>query len=546
MALDAILINKITDSLQDILPCRINKIYQISKTEILFHLKTSQGKKQLIISCHSIYNRINLTNRSYPTPEEPGNFIMVLRKYLEGASILRIEQVSLDRAIMMDVSFRNDIGDRLNWKLSVELMGKYANVILINDQDRIVDALKRIPPFENNVRTIHPGAVFKPIQRQDRKDPFIEKSYDPSIPLTKQFLGFSPLLEKEVKDRIDNGESFADIMQKIKQSNKLYVASSNNEALFHCIELKHLKNNKSYDINEGFDIVYYHLEEKDRIKQLSGDLFKFVKKQIKHSSNKLIKLNEALDEALNCEILKTYGDLLYTYNINDTKGQNSIELENYEDGKMIKIPLDPKLDGKANANKWYNKYRKQKKAKSYIEEQIAIATKELVYFEAINEQLTIADFNDAKEIKDELVDLGYLKKQKVKIRRNKKPNIPSFNTIILEDGTKIMFGKNNIQNDYLTFKLANKNDLWFHAKDYHGSHVIVQTTNANEQIIRLAANIAAYYSAGRMSSSVPVNYCLVKNLKKIPQSKIGLVSLSSYKTIYIDPDLDIISKYKRD
>lgn len=546
MALDAIMINKITNSLQDILPCRINKIYQISKTEILFHLKTNKGKKQLIISCHSIYNRINLTDRSYPTPEEPGNFIMVLRKYLEGASILKIEQVNLDRAMMMDVSFRNDIGDRLNWKLSVELMGKYANVILINDQNKIVDALKRIPPFENNIRTIHPGANFKPIAMQERKDPFTETTFDPNIPLTKQFLGFSPLLEKEVKYRIDNGQSFANIMQEIKNSNKLYVAQYNNEAMFHCIELTHLKYNKAYDINEGFDIVYYHLEEKDRIKQLSGDLFKFVKKQIKHYSNKLIKLNEALDEALNCDILKTYGDLLYTYNIMDTKGQSFIELENYEDGQMIKVPLDPKLDGKANANKWYTKYRKQKKAKTYIEQQIDIAQKELDYFEAINEQLTIADFNDAKEIKDELVELGYLKKQKAKIRRNKKPNIPSFNTIVLNDNTKIMFGKNNVQNDYLTFKLANKNDLWFHAKDYHGSHVIVQTNNITEEIIRLAANIAAYYSAGRMSSSVPVNYCQIKNLKKIPQSKMGLVSLSAYKTIYIDPDYDIISQYKRD
>ena len=541
MALDAIMISKLIVDVQAILPCRINKIYQISKTELLFQLKTHEGKKQLLISCHSLYNRFNLSNRKFPTPEEPGNFVMLLRKYLEGASILSLKQENLDRHLKMEVSFTNDIGDRVKWFLSIELMGKYANVILVNDSGIIVDALKRIPPFENNLRTIHPGAKFKEIEPQNKLDPFNTTTYDHEKPLTKQFLGFSPLLEKEVNYRLVNGQSFTNIMQEIKESNKLYIANKDNEAIFHCIELKHLGKNIAYPMHEGLDVVYYHLEEKDRIKQISGDIFKFVNAQIKHYSNKLPKLLNAYDESLDCDIWKEYGDLLYTYNIQDTKGQKAIVLESFNDGSPIKIPLDPKLDGKQNANKCYTKYHKQKKAQDHLLKQIKITQDELDYFIGIKQQLEIAEFNDAKEIKEELTNLGYLKKMPQKIRKNKKDEAPKYSIINL-DNCRILFGKNNLQNDYLTFKLANKNDMWFHAKDYHGSHVIVQG-EINEDIIRLAANIAAYFSAGRLSSSVPVNYCNIKNLKRIPQAKPGLVQLTTYKTIYIDPDVNLINNY---
>ncbi|MCI5773812.1 MAG: NFACT RNA binding domain-containing protein [Erysipelotrichaceae bacterium] len=543
MALDAIMIAKIIPDIQAILPCRINKIYQISKTELLFQLKTHDGKKQLVISCHSLYNRINLSNRKFPTPEEPGNFVMVLRKYLEGASILNIKQDNLDRHLKMEVSFTNGIGDRVKWFLSIELMGKYANVILVNDQGIIVDALKRIPPFENNLRTIHPGAKFKDIEPQDKLDPFSTTTFDHNQHLTKQFLGFSPLLEDEVRYRLANAQSFTNIMEQIKTSNKLYIANKNNEAVFHCIELTHLGHNVSYDIHEGLDVVYFHLEEKDRIKQISGDIFKYVKAQIKHYKQKLPKLLEAYDESLDCDRWKEYGDLLYTYNIQDTKGQKVITLNSFYDDQPIKIPLDPKLDGKQNANKCYTKYHKQKKAQAHLLKQIEITQDELDYFIGIEQQLQLAQFHDAKEIKDELIKLGYLKKQQQKIRKNKKEEVPKYSVLNL-DNTKILFGKNNLQNDYLTFKLANKNDLWFHAKDYHGAHVIVQG-ETSEAIIRLAANIAAYYSSGRLSSSVPVNYCMVKNLKKIPQAKPGMVQLTTYKTIYIDPDIAMIEQAKQ-
>ncbi|MBQ2582345.1 MAG: DUF814 domain-containing protein, partial [Erysipelotrichaceae bacterium] len=217
---------------------------------------------------------------------------------------------------------------------------------------------------------------------------------------------------------------------------------------------------------------------------------------------------------------------------------HQIELEDYE-GNLRTIALDPKLSIKENANRYYNQYQKKRKGKIYIEEQIAIAQSELTYFESLNEQLSIADYTDALDIRDELIAYGYLKKNSAKTRKKKKVNLYQ----IRIDGHTITFGKNNLQNSYLSFEYAGKNDTWFHAKQFHGSHVVIDTDTPDEKMIRICANLAAWYSKGRWSSSVPVDYCLVKELKKIKGAKPGFVTFRNYKTIYIDPvedrDLEI-------
>ena len=224
----------------------------------------------------------------------------------------------------------------------------------------------------------------------------------------------------------------------------------------------------------------------------------------------------------------------------DVKGLKQIEVKDFEDNDMI-IKLDPKLSIKDNANKYYNTYQKKRKGKKYIEEQIEIAQNELTYFNSLNEQLGIANYTDALDIKEELSSYGYLKKNHSKNKKKKKVNLYQ----IKVDNHTISFGKNNIQNNYLSFEYAHSNYTWFHAKDYHGSHVVVDTDNPDEKIIRICANLAAYYSKGRYSSSVPVDYCLVKNLKKIKGGKLGFVTIRNQKTIYIDPfedkSLEIIS-----
>ena len=536
MPLDGILLHKLMPGIQEAFPARIQKIYQIAPYEVLFQLHGPLGKQQLLISCHSRYNRILLTKRSYPTPDEPGNFIMVLRKYLEGATMTEIQQAGLDRWCRISIHRRNELGDPETVYLIAELMGNYANLLLVRGET-IIDALKRIPPFENNQRMILPNAPFKPIPDQGKKDPFSNSDYDPEETLTRQFAGFSPFLSSEAEYRIAHGEPFETVMEEIEASDQLFIANKNNEAVFHCIELKSIGLCRSYPLFEGFDILYYHREEKERIREISGDIFHVVKRELKHQKQKLPRLLKEYDEALDCMRWKIYGDLLYMHQVKDTRGTTEIELEDYESGEMVRIPLDARLDGTRNAQRCYTRYQKYKKGQVYLQEQIDICQREILYFEGLLEQLDQADFETAEEIREELAKGGYIRRKEGKKRRKRKDDGPKISEVEFH-GVLIQYGRNNLQNDALTFHRSRRSDLWFHAKDYHGAHVVIHDSSPDEDTIRLAAEIAAYYSKGRESSSVPVNYCPVSSLKKIPGAKPGMVQLGSYKTIYIDPDID--------
>ena len=543
MALDGILLSKIIPQIRSALPLRIQKIQDVSGTELLFQTHGTGGKKQLLISCHSVYNRLLFTSRSYPVPYQPGNFVMVLRKYIEGGMITAIKQAELDRWCRMDILRRNNLGDEETLYLYIELMGKYANVVLVSSDNRIIDALKRIPPFENSRRTIHPGALYPLTPSQNKKNPFTDHTIDPQKSLTAQFSGFSPFLSKEVEYRMSHGETFADIMKEIEESDSLYIAAEKQEPVFHCLPLKSCGHNVCYPLFEGFDILYFRREEKERIRQVSGDINHFVSRQLKHLKQKLPRLIGELDEARDCEKWKKYGDLLFTWQVNDTKGTSSIILQDYETDRDIEVPLDPRLDGKGNARRAYQRYNKLKKGQTYLQEQIEITEEEISYFEGLLEQLDLADYDTAIEIQEELIRLGYLKnnQKKKKSGRRKKESKASVTEITTPEGIRISFGRNNYQNDELTWHIARRNEIWLHAKDYHGAHVVIHTEDPDENTMRTAANIAAFFSKGRQSSSVPVVYCPQRNLKKIPGAKPGTVQLGAYKMIYIDPDADQIS-----
>ena len=535
MALDGIILHKAVQQIREILPCRIQKIYRISGNEILFLLHTPSGKQQMLISCHSQYNRILLTKRNYPTPDEPSNFVMLLRKYMEGAMFVSVEQAGLDRWCTFRVRRHNGIGDQEELDLVVELMGKYANLILVSPDGRIIDALKRIPPFENNRRTVQPGAIFKPTPDQNKKNPFLDPVIEADTPLYQQFAGFSPFLAEEAETRMREGQSFASFMDEVDRSTCLYIANRKNEAVFHCVPLHSVGECVSYPLMEGFDVLFYHKEEKERIKEITGNIHQVVKRELKHQKIKLPRLLKEYDEALDCDRWKTYGELLYAYNINDTKGMKEITLNRFEDDSPVRIPLDPRLDGKGNARKCYTRYSKLKKGQTYLQEQIRICQDEITYFEGLIEQLGYTDFETAGGIREELIKGGYMKEDAKARRKKKKKAETPFRTFEYE-GVRISFGRNNLQNEALTFHSARKNEIWLHAKDYHGAHVVIHDSSPSEAVLRMAANVAAYYSGGRNSSSVPVNWCPVKELKKIPGAKPGMVQLGSYRTIYIDPD----------
>ena len=539
MAFDGVFLRQIIQQLSVLEYSRINKIFQISDTEILFHVYGS-GKSQLMISCHSRYNRIHLTTRSYPTRSTPSNFIMLLRKYLEGGTILSIRQAGLDRYLVITVGNRNEIGDKIELQLYVELMGKYANLILVY-QDRIIDALKRIPPFENTRRTIQPGAVFKVTDPQsDKLDPFEIEDISPDENLFEKLTGFSPLLSDEFHYRMINEQSYRQIIDEVRGSSSIYITEDGSEELFHCIPLTHLgKPYKQMEICAGLDYIYFTKEEHERIRQLTGDLFKFTRREIKKGQQKIERLNVSLEDALNCDRWRQYGDTLYANIDAEVKGLEKITLNDYE-GNPVEIPLDPKLDVRGNARKCFQKYRKGATGQKYIREQLQQAEETLSYFQMLQYQLQQADFDTATEIRQELESQGYLKARRAPARKKKGPSEPNYTRISFKDKT-IYLGKNNIQNDFVTFRKAGRNDCWFHVKDMHGSHVVITTDKPDEEEIRLCAQLAAYYSTGRQSSSIPVNYTLVRNLKKIPGSKTGKVTMSQYNTIYIDIDEDYLN-----
>jgi len=530
MALDGIILNKVKIDLDSRLPIRINRISQTSATELVFNVHTNGLRTNLVMSFHSVYNHICLSNRNYTTYNDASTFVMVLRKHLLNGIIYKIEQTQYDRYLLMHIRARNELYDEKEFLLSVELMGKYANLILVDDENRIIDALKKIPPYENNKRTILPGAVFTLPDKQNKLDPYLTLNPDFDSSLVEQIQGFSKTLEKEIRFRLEK-QSYETILTDIKNSNKLYITRIKDSLDYHIIPLTHITNEyEEYDISEGFDILYYEDDEKERIKNISDDLFKIVKRQIKHYSSKIIKLKLSLDEALNMDTYKTNGDLLYTFSNLNAKGLNSIEIEDY-DGQKQTIKLDPKYSIKENANRYYTQYQKKRKGKVYIEEQLDIANKELEYFNSLNDQLAIANYSDALDIKEELGKYGYLKKHPSTNKKKKKVNL--YQVKINDD--IITFGKNNIQNEYLTFEYAKANYIWMHAKGFHGCHLVIDNCNPSEQTLRTAANLAAFFSKGRYSSSVPVDYCLAKDVKKIKGYKAGFVSFKNYKTIYIDP-----------
>ncbi len=536
MAYDGIMLSCVASQLQDkIKKGRINKIYQISQYELLFHIRCQAHNYKLLISIHPMYARMQLTTLSYPTPPSPNALTMLLRKHLEGAFLESIEQYQLDRIVKMTFIGTNELKDTVHYEVYIEIMGKHSNVIVVNENHKIIDCLKRVSPSMNTTRILQPGAIYQLPPMIDKKHPYHD-GWIPTDNLTKTYQGFSPELSREILYRIDQGETFENIVHQLQTSSNLYIHKINDKEYFHVIPLTHLQADyQSYSLFDGLDKHYDLIDQKDRIKQQTSDLSKYIYNEYKKNVSKLNKLEKTLFDSQNSDEFRIKGDLLFANLHLIKKGQKEVNVENYYDGTMMTIELDERFDGKTNANKYYAKYQKAKNSLKHLQEQIALTKEEIHYFDSLMTLMDNASYYDALEIKEELENLGYLKKKKLKqVHRPKgKPHVETYLT---KDNILIYVGKNNLQNDYLTFQLASRQDMWFHVKDMPGSHVVVHSESLDEYTIRLASQIAAYFSKGKYSSSVPVNYTQIKTLKKPQGSKPGKVILNHYSTIYIDPD----------
>ena len=537
MAIDGIVLHKIIEGIQKELPLKINRITQASDHEYFLHGFNGE-KKNLFLSVHPNFARLQFSEEKNSTNLDQSHFLMLLRKNMNGGIITEVSQLGFDRVIELIVEHRDEMGVIHKNRLIMELIGRSANLILVTQDNIILDAHKRISSFEDNTRSIYSGAEY------DYPEDFNQKSFNEIInynnnePLRQQYQGISPLLEREILFRLET-QPIKEIYDEIMNSNQLYVYEKD----FHIIKLNEMKDTpKILPIMEGLDDFYLSKQNQARIKNHTGDLLKLIKRELKRAKLKLPKLKDDLIKAENSEHLREFGDLLFMYASDNKSGLTQIEIQNF-DGETLIIPLDKKYNGKENAKRYFKKYNKAKTSLSYTEAEIEKTENRIDYFERLELQCNQANVEDAKEIQEELTQQGIINQKKIKKSKHVKKKTPNYIVIDYDDKTKIYVGKNNLQNETITFKIAQKNDYWFHVANQAGAHILLKTDVMDETKQRLCCQLAAYFSSSRNSSSVEVHYTLAKNIKKVPKGTPGLVQIHDYKSMFIDPDEDYLNTY---
>ncbi|MGE6258690.1 Rqc2 family fibronectin-binding protein [Heyndrickxia sporothermodurans] len=568
MSFDGLFTRAMTKELTDILKGgRINKIHQPYKNELIMIIRSNGKNHKLLLSAHPSYARIQLTNEQHENPQEPSMFCMLLRKHLEGYFIEEIQQAELDRVIIFEIKGRNEIGDVSFKQLYVEIMGRHSNIILVDkEKNLILDSIKHVPSSINTYRTILPGQEYIFPPKQDKSNPFqvteedLLKTLDfNSGKIDKQlvdhFSGLSPLLAKEIvfqaglANRVTIPNAFFNVLNKIKNHDyRPNIIYTKTKEAFYILPISYLQGEeKSFQtISEMLDRFYFGKAERDRVKQQGNDLERFIKNEKEKNELKIDKLKATLNEAQNAERYQLFGELL-TANLHLVKkGMEKIEVINYydENAKTISIPLDPRTTPSGNAQRYFTKYQKAKSSIGIVQEQIKKAELELEYFDNLLQQIESASPKDIEEIRLELAEEGYIRIKQKRNNKNKGQKIV-LETYLATDGTTVLVGKNNKQNDYLTNKVAARDELWLHTKDIPGSHVVIRSKNPSETTILEAANLAAYYSKAKDSSSVPVDFTKVRHVKKPNGAKPGFVIYEQQQTVFVTPNVDKVLEMKQ-
>ena len=585
MSLDGIVTKAIVKEFKNtILGGRVDKIYQHEKDEILIQVYNKGKNNKLLISASSNNPRIHLTNHDKSNPSSPPMFCMLLRKHLGRGLISNIEQLDMDRVIFIDISSLDELGSRTEKRLVVEIMGKYSNIILIDKtSNRIIDSITRVTHDMSRIRQVLPGKEYFPPKQDNKLNP-LDIGKEIFIKLMDEdngnklvfkhfytnYIGLGPLIAKEIcyqanvqidvplaSLNIEEKEiifaSFKNIMDKLKAEdfNPILIKNeySNNFIGFYSLDIDHLGKNKLYldSISKVLDEYYRKNDMMDRVNQKAQALKKSVQTKLTRSSNKLAKQKEELLKSKNREIYKIYADLISANIHRIDKGMEEIQLENFysENMEVITIPLDKKYSPQENAQNYYKKYSKLKNAHQLLLKQIPETEEEVYYLENIMNSIdNCTQVDEIEEIKEELIKEGYLKG---KLKKGKKKTTSKPHHYISSDGFHIYVGKNNKQNDYLTLKFAQKEDLWFHTQKIPGSHVILKVENREipNSTLEEAAILAAYYSKGKNSTNVPVDYTEKKNVKKPKKAKGGMVIYENFSTIFVTPSKERVESIKK-
>lgn len=559
MALDGIFLHHLKNEVAEFaIGSRIDKIYQPSKEELVLSLRSREGSEKLLLSCRA--NTAGMYFTKYPpeNPAKPPMLCMLLRKHLCGGKILSIEQQGLDRIIKITVRSSNELGDEAFLTLVVEIMGRYSNIILLSENGTIIDALRRVDENSSRVRRILPGLKYEAPPAQDKLDILtddIEKiksriensTKSPSNAFQSAVMGVSPIVCREY----ENGVSVEQIKHYAENPhpNVIITQAPFDFCFMPITQYGSLASERNFEtFSETLDFFYYEKVRTDRIRQRSGELFKTLSNLKERAVRKAVNRSKELEDCRDKDKYKIYGDLIVANQYALQKGSIYYDLQNfYDDNANVRVPADPALSPMQNAQKYYKEYRKKQTAESRLFDFIKAANDEAAYLDSVTDALSRAQTDpEITEIKNELVQTGFLKRRPAKNQKNQKQLRPmEFES---SEGFKIFVGRNNIMNDKLTLKTAKNYDLWFHVKDGAGAHVVVQSENGRkftDKLIREAAMLAVQNSKASSSSNVAVDYTVIKNVKKPNGAKPGMVIYDNYKTEYVTPNFDELERIKR-
>ena len=562
MAFDGGFLYKTVGELKSAIDCHIDKIYQPSKDELVFLLRKKGFVKRLLITVRSGSARLHFTENKYENPAVPPNFCMFLRKHLSSARLIDISQTGLERVVELHFSATNELGDTVFLKLICEMIGNQANVILVKEDGKILDALRH-SDVETAKRLILPGAVYEYPPSQQKLNPLecdfkkvakrvLESGQEISKELLSLFDGFSPLVCREAEYLLakqglneDNFQKIlSDFILKLKEDKKLYLISGlDTHPLDFCyIPISQYGNGHSVtefeSCSELLDAFYTAKDNSLRIGASARDIIKLVN-NLKGRTEKRLSLRlQEIKKCENRENLRIYGELLKANLHSIPQGASLAEAVNYYDEhlKSVKIPLNPAISPAKNAEKYFKDYKKTYSAEQTLTLLTEEDRKELLYFDTVLDSISRCEtLSSLQEIRAELTQAGYIKS--FAQPRKTKPTEQIFKEYASQEGYKIIVGRNNLQNDYITTRLASKGDMWFHTKNIAGSHVVVfcGSNELSDDTIKKAALLAAKNSKAANSSQVPVDYTPIKFVKKPSGAKPGMVIYTTNKTIFVNP-----------
>ena len=580
MAFDGAFLYAVRQEVNSFIGARVDKIHQPSRDEIIIYLRGYHTAK-LLINISGDSARIHLTEITIENPAKPPMFCMLLRKHLGGGKLVNIRQDGLERILFLDFACMNELGDNVQLTLACEVMGRYSNCILINQDGKVIDSLKRNADITRE-RVLLPAFPYEMPHRANKinflttddtvilnalllaSDQPLEKA------IVSLFEGVSPLLAREWAYYTCKSGVRSHALTENQETRLLYCIHKtanilkNNAYQFHILQTldDNLKDYLFFRPEQygslmlvkpmqsacaTLDAFYSQRDLKSRMKQRANDLFKLIMNRIERITRKLSSQQAELEQTSKMELNKLYGDLLSANLYRMKKGDNFMILENFyqENCPEIKIPLQVNLTPAQNAQKYYTLYRKASTAKQKLAEQIAQGKQELIYLESVFDVLSRAETeSDLLLLRDELASQGYVKNRNAKQKLPKQAPPFAYETT---DGFLVLVGRNNRQNDILTLKQASKQDIWFHTQNIPSSHVILVTNQREptEIAIHETAMITAFHSKARDSAKVPVDFCKVKFVKKPNGAKFGMVIYSNQQTVYVKPDSELCKKLKK-